>query len=48
MQFFEILSIFEFINLIFIKQKFDNVCILDLKFKLLIFIFKLYNIKLII
>ena len=44
---FTILSMFGFVNTTFVKQKFDNVYILSLKFKLLIIIFGLYDIKLI-
>ena len=46
--FFTILGVVGFVDVTFIKQKFDNVNVLSLKFKLLIIIFELYNIRSII
>ena len=45
MPFFAILNIFGFMDTMFVKQELDSLCIVDLKFKLLIIIFELYGIK---
>ena len=44
MAFFVILNVFKLINITFIEQKFGDVNVWNLKFKLLIIVFKLYNI----
>ena len=46
--FFTVLGMFGFVDTTFVGQKFHNVNVLNLKFKLLIIIFGLYNIKLIV
>ena len=48
MAFFVILDVIGFVDAVFVEQKFDNINVLNLKFKLLIIIFGLYNIKLIV
>ena len=48
MAFFAVLDVVGFMDAMFVEQKLDGVNVLNLKSKLLIIIFGLYNIRLII